>query len=102
MQILDTETSENNLFIPVIKVDDSDYYFAISKKHSYLKDELDEAQTKLFSVDPYYNQNLQYKYYKNVSVRKILDADERKWLNRPYVYKGWLSEGHACILRQRR
>lgn len=91
--ILDTETSENNLFIPVIKVDDSDYYFAISKKHSYLKDELDEAQRKLFSVDPYYNQNLQYKYYKNVSVRKILDADERKWLNRHmYIKVGYLKD----------
>lgn len=89
--ILDAETSENNMFIPVVKVDDSDYYFAISKKRSYLKDELDKAQKKLFSIDPYYNQNLQYKYYKNVSVRKILDSDERKWLNRHmYIKVGYL------------
>lgn len=89
--ILDTETSENNQFIPVIKVDDSEYYFAISKKHSALKEELDEAQSKLFSVDPYYNQNLQYKYYKNVSARKILDGEERKWLNRHmYIKVGYL------------
>lgn len=84
--ILDAETSENNQFIPVMKVADSEYYFAISKKHSALKDEIDEAQEKLFSVDPYYNQNLQYKYYKNVSARKILDGEERKWLKR-----------HMCI-----
>lgn len=80
--ILDTETSENNQLIPIIKVSENQYYFAISKEYSYLKEELDNAQEKLFSMDPYYNQKLQYKYYKNVSARKILDVDERKWLNR--------------------
>lgn len=89
--ILDTETSENNQFIPIIKIDDSEYYFAISKKYPDIKDELEKAQDKLFSSDPYYNQNLQYKYYRNVSARKILDSDERKWLNRHmYINVGYL------------
>ena len=65
---------------PIVKIGASDYYFAISRDRPELLSELNAAQNRIQSENPYYNQQLNQKYLKTSSANLYLDADERDWL----------------------
>lgn len=66
--------------VPICKVGDSDFYFAVNKSRPELLVELNNAMSRIQSENPYYNQQLYAKYLQTSSVNSFLNANERAWL----------------------
>ena len=66
---------------PVAKIGSSDVYMVVNKNRKDLLKDLNRAQQKLYSSNPYYNNNLWLKYFSDLSVTKRLSAEEKEWIN---------------------
>ncbi len=69
-------------FIPMVKLGMSNFYFGINKERQDLKKQLDMAQEQILTSNPYYNQQLQSKYYQSKNVSDRLDENELKWVQK--------------------
>lgn len=65
---------------PVAKIGSSNFYLALNKNRSDLLDELNEALTELYTVNPYYNYSLWNKYYITSKDYFHLKERELKWI----------------------
>ena len=76
----------------ILKVGDSPYYFAVSKKKPELYDELNRAITKILQFDWYYNEKVYLKYNGKTSASSAgLDGQDREWLDQ----KGTMKIGYT-------
>ena len=69
-----------NVSTPLIRIGQSDFYFAVSNARSDLLEELNEALTKIQDEDRYYNQNLYEKYIRKSGTGAYLPSAEAAWL----------------------
>ena len=67
--------------VPICKVGESDFYFAVSKERPELLDELNVAMNKIRGENPHYNHELRTKYLTTSGVNYFLSADEKTWLS---------------------
>ena len=67
--------------VPVCKIGESDYYFAVSKARPELLTELNNAMSRIRDEDPYFNQKLNAKYIKAAGVNFFLSGEEEEWLS---------------------
>ena len=65
--------------IPIVKIGESAFYFAINKQRHDLKEELDAAMSKVLDGERYYNE-LMYKDYLDTKANVLLGHDEITWL----------------------
>ncbi|MCF0150706.1 MAG: transporter substrate-binding domain-containing protein [Firmicutes bacterium] len=79
MVVVDLQTDEDLRSIATIG--SSYYYFVVSKEKPWLKQELDEAQGQILSINTNYNDSLYIKYHDNVnSIRTSLTEEEMNWI----------------------
>ncbi|MGN1231807.1 MAG: substrate-binding periplasmic protein, partial [Anaerotignum sp.] len=76
---IDAYTFENT--VPMARIGDSAFYFAINSARPDLKVELDEAMHLLLSANRFYNEGL-YRQYLNANVSKSLPAEDLQWLQK--------------------
>ena len=67
--------------VPVIKIGASDYFFAISKNHPELLEELNTALSRIQDENRFYNQQLFEKYFSTSGANLFLSAPEKEWLS---------------------
>ena len=72
------ETWEQDYVVPLMYIGSSDVYFALNKGCADLKKELDNAMSRIFNDDPFYNDTLFEKYFATPTAA-VLTEDERKW-----------------------
>ena len=72
---------ETSAAVPVCKIGESDYFFAVSRSRPELLTELNNAMGRIQEEDPYYNQNLNARYIKASGVNLYLSTDEKEWLD---------------------
>jgi signal transduction histidine kinase/ActR/RegA family two-component response regulator len=65
---------------PVIKIGDSDIYFAIAKGRTDLLKDINSAQDQIIAASPYYVTYLQSKYFDHSVLRQALNDSELTWL----------------------
>lgn len=68
-------------FVPITKLGVSNFYFGINRERMDLKQKLDTAQEQILASNPYYNQQLQSKYYQSQTVSDRLDEGELEWVS---------------------
>ena len=68
--------------VPVCKVGDSDFYFAVNKSRPELLTELNNAMNRIQDENQYYNEQLYAKYLQASSVNNYLNASEKEWLDK--------------------
>ncbi len=73
------ETWDQSNIMPLTYIGSSDVYYAINKERTDLKEELDDAMSRIFSDNPFYNDEL-YKKYFSTSTAALLTDDEKSWL----------------------
>ena len=66
---------------PVCKIGSSDFFFAVSKHHPDLLNDLDAALNRIQDENKYYDQQLHDKYLRNAETSHYFSADEIKWLD---------------------
>ena len=79
--------SYKDITIPVCKIGDSDFYFAVNKERSDLLSELNSAMGHIQDDNRYFNQQLYNKYLKQTNFNSFLSAEEQKWLEKHKVIK---------------
>lgn len=67
--------------LPIINIGSSDAYFALNKKRSDLKEELDNAMRRITNDNPFYTDDL-YKEYLSAPSASILSSEEQIWLKK--------------------
>ena len=72
---------ETSAAVPVCRIGESDYFFAVSRSRPELLTELNNAMGRIQEEDPYYNQNLNARYIKASGVNLYLSTDEKEWLD---------------------
>lgn len=65
--------------VPMVRIGDSDFYFAVNSARPDLKTELDGAMHLLLNANRYYNEEL-YQKYLNSNASKSLPLEDLKWL----------------------
>ena len=66
--------------VPVCKIGESDFFFALSKDRPDLLNALNAAMNRIQDEDHYYNQQMFEKYIKRVGANAFLSGDEVDWL----------------------
>ena len=72
---------ETGVYTPVLKVGESDFYFAVSKERVDLLRELDIAMGKIQDENRSYNQQLYNQFARSRGINTMLDSEGLKWLN---------------------
>ena len=72
---VDTESA-----VPVCKIGESDFFFALSKNRPDLLSALNAAMNRIQDEDHYYNQQMYERYIKRVGANAFLSGDEVDWL----------------------
>ena len=67
--------------VPICKVGESDFYFAVGKDCSDLLEELNFAMNRIRGENPHYNHELRTKYLTTSGVNYFLSAEEKTWLS---------------------
>ena len=67
--------------VPVFKIGQSDFYFAVNKSRPDLLAELNAAMDKIQEEDRYYNQRLHDRYARAAGSSVFLDSKEVEWLS---------------------
>ena len=67
--------------VPICKVGESDFYFAVSNECPDLLEELNVAMNKIRGENPHYNHELRTKYLSTSGTNHFLSADEKMWLS---------------------
>lgn len=79
--------SEPGITMPLCKIGQSDFYFAVSNERSDLLYELDAALNSIQEEDRNYNHTLYEKYFRSTGANLYLTADEQKWLKKHKTIK---------------
>ncbi len=66
--------------VPLCKFGSSDFYFAVSNERADLLNKLNYAMNRVLTDNPYYNQELHTKYFKNLAFDLYLDEQELSWI----------------------
>lgn len=74
-------SGESGVYIPVLKVGQSDFFFAVNQNHSDLLSELDSAMAKIQDENKSYNQQLYDKYIRSKGMNTFLAPDELDWIS---------------------
>ena len=67
--------------VPICKVGESDFYFAVGKDCHDILAELNGAMNRIRSENPHYNHELRTKYLTTSGVNYFLTAEEKTWLS---------------------
>ncbi|MBP3773537.1 MAG: diguanylate cyclase [Treponema sp.] len=78
--LLEIDTVAEPNWNPIIRIGSSDFYLAVTKSRKDLLLELNAAMAEIFSMNPYYNNNLWLKYFTDATVAKNLSQREDDWL----------------------
>ena len=68
--------------VPVFKIGQSEFYFAVNKARRDLLDELNAALSKIHDEDRYYNQQMYDRFIQRFGTNAYLAAKEVNWLHR--------------------
>lgn len=71
-----------SLLVPVCKIGDSDFFFAVNKDRPDLCEELNSAMNRIQGENPYYNQQLFEKHVQTFGSIAFLSAEEKAWLKK--------------------
>ena len=69
-------------FIPLFKIGQSDYFFAVSNSRPDLLHELNDAMSKIHDENRFYSQQLHEKYLATSGTNAFLSSDALDWLYR--------------------
>ncbi len=69
-----------NQYVPIIKIGQSEYYFAVNKDRPDLLEDLNYAMGRIQDEDRHYNQELFEKYSSSAGTNAFLMAEEKAWL----------------------
>ena len=69
-------------FVPLFKIGQSDYFFAVSNSRPDLLSELNDALSKIHDENRFYNQQLHEKYLATSGTNSFLSNDAMDWLYR--------------------
>ena len=72
---------ESGVYVPVLKVGQSDFYFAVSKNRGDLLEELDSAMGKIQDENRSYNQQLYDTFVRSKGINAFLPVEELDWLS---------------------
>ena len=72
---------EGGVYVPVMKVGQSEFYFAVRKDRTDLLDELDSAMGKIQDENRSYNQQLYDRFMRSKGINSFLATDELNWLS---------------------
>ena len=67
--------------VPIVKIGESEFYFAVSKDCPEILSELNGAMNRIRSENPHYNHELRTKYLASSGLNYFLSADEKTWLS---------------------
>lgn len=92
--MLSHRDKQNADWISVLKLGDAPFYIGISKKRPDLLQQLNNAQRRLFAVEPDFNNSNYNKYMKGTAANGTnLMQDEKEWLKaHPVVKYGFMSD----------
>lgn len=74
------EDEYNHATVPIIKIGQSNFFFAVNKNHPDLLNELNFAMSKINEENRFYNDYLDTKYLKSSGTNAFLPNDELNWL----------------------
>ena len=73
--------TESELFIPVFKIGQSEFFFAVNKDRNDLLSELDASMGKINNENRSYNQQLYDKYVRFQGINNYFSEEEVQWLS---------------------
>ena len=73
------ESWDQDYILPLIYIGSADVYFAVNKDRADLKDDLDNAMSRITNDDPFYTDSL-YKQFFSAPTAALLTDDEKSWL----------------------
>ncbi len=77
---IDNFKGDYSLAVPVSKIGSSEFFFAVNKSHPELLTELNAAMNRIQNENPYYNLQLNEKYFLASGSNQYLDTEENNWL----------------------
>ena len=77
---LDNFGGDYSRAVPVCKIGSSDFFFAVNKSRSDLLTELNAAMNQIQTENPFYNLQLNEKYFKSSGTNLYLNSEENNWL----------------------
>ena len=78
--IVATDAHTNQSWRPIAMIGSSDYYFAVTQSRPDLLAQLNAAQEQILTVSPYYNEELQQKYFHYGVIQQNLTQEETDWI----------------------
>lgn len=78
--IVATDAHTDKSWRPIAAIGSSDYYFAVTENRKDLLHDLDDAQARILAESPYYNEELQQKYFSYSVIQQYLTDDEKAWI----------------------
>ena len=89
----DTRINIHSNLMPLYKVASANSYVVVSKKRPDILKQLNQAQSRISSSDPYVRINLAKKYYDTVSIRLLPSITEKNWVKKhPVIKVGYLED----------
>lgn len=89
----DTRISDTSTLVPTTIIGSTNVYLAVAKKRPDLLYQLNNAQSKMMSSDPYIRTNLAKKYYYNSPAKNMMSSTEWAWAKKHRVLDvGYLKE----------
>ena len=75
------EDDENHLLVPITKIGQSDFFFAVNKNRHDLLNELNFALGKINDENHFFNNQLYEKYLRSSGTNALISNDEVNWLS---------------------
>lgn len=66
-------------WVPILELGASEFYFGLSKSNPAFQEKFNEAHRRLLEMNPYYNQELQTRYFGSTMINDQLSPAERDW-----------------------
>lgn len=74
------EDENNHTLVPILKIGQSDFFFAVNKSRPDLLNELNFAMTKINDENRFYNDYLYNKYLRSSGTDGLVSSNELNWL----------------------
>ena len=74
------EDAEGHATVPIVRIGQSNFYFAVNKNRTDLLDDLNLALSKINDENRFYNQYMHDKYLKTSGTNAFISNDELNWL----------------------
>ncbi len=88
----DNNVSDSDDLLPVALVGEESYYLAVNDEREDLLEDLNQAQTTLSEMDPYYRERLQVAWFSDSAIGSQLTEKEENWLStHSYIRVGYLT-----------